>query len=263
MNSLLAIIDNYKAQIDEFRPFEGHLLREMQAFYRVGLVYSSNAIEGVSYTLSETKVLLEDGLTAGGRPLRDAFAVIGHARAYDHMFSLLRRSSITEDDVKTFHSFLEGGLEYNFPTGRYREQSVFISGSKYPVTAHVDIPSAMRAVFADFNSTMSQGSTHPVVLAAMLHKELAFIHPFIDGNGRVARLAMNTVLIQNGYTPAYISPMLRTEYIGHLEHAHREDSPFIQFIGLCVIESQKELLRMLKGVTLDESENVRPCGPKC
>lgn len=246
MDCLLAEIDDRKARIDEFRPFEGHILRELQSFYRIGLVYSSNALEGVTYTLSETKVLLEDGLTAGGRPLRDALAVIGHAKAYDHMFSLLHGSVVTEADVKMFHLLLEGGLEGGFPAGRYRERPVFITGSAYPVTAHEDIPAAMRALFDDF--AVHQGAEHPTSLAARLHKGLVFIHPFVDGNGRAARLAMNTVLIQNGYTPACIPPARRSEYIDRLEYARRDDGPFVQFVCECLVEAQKELLRMLKGI---------------
>lgn len=255
MNFLLGKIDGYKVKIDDFRPFGGHILREMQAFYRIGLVYSSNAIEGSTYTMSETKVLLEDGLTAGGRPLRDALAVIGHAKAYDHMFSLLHAPALAEADLKRFHMLLEGGLEGNCPAGQYRNQPVFITGSAYPVTAHADVPLAMKNLFTEYGQRL--GVEHPVLLAAWLHKELVFIHPFVDGNGRVARLALITVLIQNGYTPACISPVLRSEYIDKLELARRDERPFLKFICECVLEAQKELLRMLVG----EQHDSRPSGP--
>ena len=85
-------LDRYKAELDRLRPFEGHLLDEIRRYYRVGLTWTSNAIEGNTLTESETKILLEDGLTAGGKPLRDTFETIGHARAYDFMFSLLHNS---------------------------------------------------------------------------------------------------------------------------------------------------------------------------
>ncbi len=80
---------------------------------------------------------------------------------------------------------------------------------------------------------------HPVEFAAVLHKKFVFIHPFKDGNGRVARLLMNTALIQDGYLPALIPPILRSEYIALLEKAHEDDSPFINFIIERELESQR------------------------
>ena len=90
-----------------------------------------------------------------------------------------------------------------------------------------------------------QNILHPVEFAALLHKKFVFIHPFKDGNGRVARLLMNTALIQKGYLPVVIPPVLRSEYIELLEKAHRIDSPFIEFIAELEKEAQRELLRLL------------------
>ncbi|MDR1158919.1 MAG: hypothetical protein LBK75_11585 [Oscillospiraceae bacterium] len=76
-------IDERKAAIDVMRPFEGDTLRQLRGYYRIGLTWMSNALEGNSLTEIETKVLLEDGLTVGGKPLRDTFEALGHAAAYD------------------------------------------------------------------------------------------------------------------------------------------------------------------------------------
>lgn len=86
---LLDRIDCYKAAIDKLRPFEGDLLAQIKNYYRIGLTWTSNALEGNTLTESETKILLEDGLTVGGKPLRDTFEALGHASAYDFMFTLL------------------------------------------------------------------------------------------------------------------------------------------------------------------------------
>ena len=90
-------------------------------------------------------------------------------------------------------------------------------------------------------------NNHPVVYAARLHKEFIFIHPFIDGNGRVARLLTNVALMQAGYVVAIIPPLKRSEYISSLEKAHVNDSGFIKLLALCVYETQKDLLRMVNG----------------
>lgn len=86
---------------------------------------------------------------------------------------------------------------------------------------------------------------HPVAFAAQLHKRFVFIHPFKDGNGRIGRLLMNTALIQDGYLPIVIPPVLRHEYFELLEKAHHNDKPFEEFIAERVIESQKEIMRLL------------------
>lgn len=251
ISELLNKIDEYQKVIAEYRPFEDvGILKELQLFYRVGMVYSSNAIEGYTYTLSETKILLEEGLTAGGKSLRDAYAVIGHAHAYDYMFTLLKSLNIDENDILKFHSLLGESLGNNAVAGQYRDKPAFITGSKYEVANFKDIKKEMDCLF-DFVKN-ERHSLHPVELAAHLHKRLVFIHPFADGNGRVSRLAMNTTLIQNNYLPTIISPVLRQEYIDTLESAHKNDKEFIIFICKCELETQKEMIRFLKGYSHEQ-----------
>lgn len=238
-------LDALQEKIAAYRPFGPDLLYQVKQYLRVGLVFTSNALEGFTYTESETKVLLEDGLTAGGRRLKDAFAVLGHAKAYDHMFSLLQADAVTEKDILLFHSLLAGSLDNEAEAGKYREVPSFISGSKYALTSPAAIPDAMASFFRFLED--GKNGLHPVEYAAQAHKRLVFIHPFGDGNGRVARLVMNTILIQRGYLPAIIPPVLRNEYIASLEKAHEDDTDFVEFIIGREIETQKEMLRLLEG----------------
>lgn len=239
---LYILLDLYKSAIDERRPFEGEMLTQLKDYYRIGLTWSSNALEGNTLTESETKVLLEDGLTVGGKPLRFTFEAIGHAKAYDYIFTLLNTGTIAEKDVRTMHQMFYERIEAE-EAGKYRDMDVFISGSKYPVTEPKRIQAEMDGLLQWVAAAREQ--FHPVVFAAQLHKRFVFIHPFKDGNGRIARLIMNMALIQDGYLPAVIPPVLRHEYIGLLEKAHRDDKPFEQFIAERVIESQKEVMRLL------------------
>lgn len=243
MHILLKKIDEYKALIDIHRPFEGNMLNQIRDYYRIGLTWSTNAIEGNTLTESETKVLLEDGLTIGGKPLRYTFEALGHAKAYDFMFSLLRKRIVTEQDVLTMHQMFYENIESEF-AGKYRDIDVFISGSKYPVTKPENIQKEMDGLFQWI--TGERGKYHPVEFATQLHKRFVFIHPFKDGNGRIARLIMNTALIQDGYLLAVIPPILRHDYIALLEKAHINDQPFVEFIAERVYESEKELLRLLR-----------------
>ena len=236
------LLDLYKATIDERRPFEGEMLEQIKDYYRIGLTWSSNALEGNTLTESENKVLLEDGLTIGGKPLRHTFEALGHAKAYDFMFTLLRNRTITESDVLTMHQMFYESIEKEY-AGRYRDMDVFISGSKYPVVETKRIQAEMDELFHWIATQRER--IHPVEFAAQLHKRFVFIHSFKDGNGRIARLIMNAALIQDGFLLAVIPPVLRLEYIELLEKAHKDDKPFEQFIAERVIESQKEVMRLL------------------
>lgn len=236
------LLDLYKANIDERRPFEGDMLEQLKDYYRIGLTWSSNALEGNTLTESETKVLIEDGLTVGGKPLRYTFEAIGHAKAYDFMFTLLKNRTIKEEHILIMHRMFYESIESEY-SGKYRDMDVFITGSKYPVAEPKRIQTEMNELFQWIQE--ERDNLHPVSFAAELHKRFVFIHPFKDGNGRIARLIMNTALIQDGYLLAVIPPILRHEYIQLLEKAHRDDKPFEEFIAERVIESEKEIMRLL------------------
>lgn len=235
-------IESYKRIIDEHRPLQGEMLNQIKDYYRIGLTWSSNALEGNTLTESETKVLLEDGLTIGGKPLKYTFEALGHAKAYDYMFALLTSRDITEKDILSMHSMFYRDIEPEY-AGTYRDVEVIISGSRYPVCKPDEIQSRMDELFEWIKANRS--AYNPVVFAAQLHKRFVFIHPFKDGNGRISRLIMNAALIQDGYMVAVIPPVLRAEYIELLEKAHVDDKPFETFIADRVIESQKDIIRLL------------------
>jgi Fic family protein len=240
--SIYKTIDLYKKEIDKHRPFVGDMLKQIKAYYKIDLTWSSNALEGNTYTESETKVLLEDGLTVGGKPLRETFEILGHGKAYDFMFTLIKGKEITEEHVLTMHKLFYEDIEENY-AGKYRNINVIITGSKYPVTDYNNINFEMSELFNWINN--NRQNYHPVEFAALLHKRFVFIHPFKDGNGRVARLLMNMTLIQDGYLLAIIPPILRNDYIALLEKAHKNDKAFVEFIAERVKESEKEIMRLL------------------
>ncbi len=240
---MFAKVEGYKAQIDSLRPFEGHLLRQINDYYRIGLTYSSNAIEGNSLTETETKILLEDGLTVGGKPIRDYYEATGHARAFDYIYTISQGGPIDQDHIKTIHRLFYNQIDSE-KAGAYRQERVIISGSQYSTPNPSKVPQLMTK-FSDWLA-QNEDKMHPVEFAARAHKEFVFIHPFIDGNGRVARLLMNLCLIRKGYTIAIIPPILRGEYIALLEKAHQNERPFVEFIVDRVAETQKDLLRLLK-----------------
>jgi len=238
-------IDLYRTEISKIRPFQDPaLLKEVQKFYRIDLTYTSNALEGNSLSLSETKIILEDGITVGGKPLGDILEAIGHGAAYDYMFSLLKNNGVSVNDIYRMHKLFYRQIDDD-NAGVLRKQHVFISGSEHndKIPESSNLPAKMQELEAWLKGTKDE--IHPVLFAARLHKKLVQIHPFVDGNGRICRLGMNAVLIQNGYPPAVIPPILRGDYIRALEKAWVNEQIFIEFIAARVLETEKDLMRML------------------
>lgn len=241
------LADNNKLQekICAHRPLDIYELKQLKEYYRIGLTYTSNALEGNSLTESETKVVLEDGITIGGKPLKDHFEAIGHSEAFDLLYKLAESQDITEADILDLHRLFYYRIDAE-TAGKYRERNVIITGTDFTPPSPVAIPSAM----AEFlNNLPSLRTLHPVEYAAMLHLKLVNIHPFIDGNGRTARLLMNLALLQMGYPITIIPPLVRGDYISALCDSNKgNNQPFINFISCCVWESQKEYLRLLESL---------------
>ncbi len=239
-------IDILQKQIDAFRPLKKQQLKELKEYYRIGLTYSSNAIEGNSLTETETKIVLEDGITIGGKTLKDHFEAVGHSAAYDLLYKLAKRKEIKKKDILKIHKLFYYHINAK-QAGKYRKEQVFLTGTKFVPPPPTKIPSLMNN-FVE-NIPVLKEKHHPVEYAALLHKELVTIHPFIDGNGRCARLLMNLALLQNGYVITIIPPILRNDYISTLKEAQTESTdnqPFINFISCMVYESQKDYMRMLE-----------------
>ncbi len=252
---LLKEIDQRRDEISALRPFKDwRTLEEIKNFFDLEQTFSSNAIEGYSYTSSETAILINLGLTAGGKPLCDALAVEGLRHAYKFMFEIVQKGDLTEENLKIMHTFLSGSLRNDGVAGKYRNCRVFASGYEREFLNYKKIDKEIQKLIYKYN--VLKGSTHPVVLAAKFHKDFVFIHPFADGNGRIARLAMNCILIKNELLPVAIPPINRNIYIDCLEKAWVNDQKFIKFIAESELNVQKDYLRMIR--SSDLSPNMSP-----
>lgn len=237
-------IDHCHRAIGAVRPFEGHMLEQLKDYYRIGLTWSSNALEGNAFTISETKVVLEDGLTIAGRPLRDFYETVGHGKAYDLMFSFIRERCISSAQIKAMHRLFFKEIDED-NAGAWRKVPVVVSGIDYVFPNPFELEERM----AELNAWIAneREKYHPVTFAGLLHLKFVTIHPFMDGNGRVARLIMNLALIQDGYQLAIIPPMLRSEYYDNIRRYqnHGKSESFCDFIAERVYETQKEIMRLL------------------
>ena len=247
LHALLKQIDATREWINIKRPLAPKELKELDAYFRIGTTYTSNALEGNTLTLTETKILLEDGLTAGGKPLRYSYEALGHADAYDYMLDIARSKSFvfSENIVENLHKLFFQKIDPN-TAGHYRDVQVFITGTDYIPPSATEVPSLMKELSEDLKSKWT--NEHPVCLAAYAHQRLVDIHPFEDGNGRTARLLMNLILINKGYQIISIPPVLRQEYITVITKGRRSGSRFggalANFIAECEIEAQKDFCRM-------------------
>lgn len=234
-------IDALNQEIHSFGPLDADLLKQIREYFKIRLTFSSNALEGNTLTESETKIVLEEGITIGGKPLKDHLEAIGHAEAYDFLYTLLGNKTISERDLQQLHQLFYFRIDEK-NAGKYRSTKAIITGSKYPLPKPTDLPHLMKKLIPHLETLRKEH--HPVKAAALAHKEFVFIHPFIDGNGRTARLLMNLILLQADYCIGIIPPIMRRDYIDALEQAHVNDGNFIDFIARMVRETQKDYLRL-------------------
>ena len=202
--------DENNRLLSAYRPLPLETLKSLREYYRVGLTYTSNALEGNSLTESETKVVIEDGLTIEGKPLRDHYEAVGHAKAYDYIYQITEKEGLEEEDILALHRLFYQQIDAE-KAGKYRDVKVYISGSRYAVSAVSKIPAEMQKLVKWYND--NEKKLHPIELAATLHQRFVFIHPFVDGNGRMARLLMNLALLRNGFTIAIIPAVIADRVI--------------------------------------------------
>jgi Fic family protein len=211
------ILTEMKRRLDEFRPLPPELVTNLENWFKVELTYTSNALEGNTLTRQETAVVVEKGLTIGGKSLIEHLEATNHAAALGKVVQIAQSESaeITERTILDLHATILHGID-DANAGRYRTIGVRIPGSKVVLPNPAKVP----ALMADFVGEMAaRTDRHPVEVAAEAHYRLVTIHPFIDGNGRTARLLMNFVLLQKGYPPVLIRKRDRVPYLNSLEKA--------------------------------------------
>lgn len=201
-------IDHLKERLDSHRPLSGTIVKQLYEDLAVRWTYHSNAIEGNTLTLLETKVVLE-GITIGGKSLREHFEAINHKSAIDYVLDLCQSDEpLNEWQLKNLHSLVLKNIDDN-NAGRYRHCNVIISGTSHTPPEHFLLTDKMSELFTQYHTDHTM---HPVQKACWLHNEFVIIHPFIDGNGRTARLLLNLALIKAGYPPCVITVERRLAY---------------------------------------------------
>lgn len=209
-------LDQEKARLDAMRPLPPALVRNLHDDLVVRWTYHSNAIEGNTLTLKETRVILE-GITVGGKLLREHFETINHRDAIVYVESLVASSEpLSAWHLRNIHQLVLKNIDDEH-AGHYRMINVLIAGAEHRPPDAIRVPAAMADLLAWHQAAWD---LHPVERATRLHADLVKIHPFVDGNGRTARLLMNLELLRAGF-PAVVLPVeQRLRYYEALDLAH-------------------------------------------
>ena len=241
---LEARIKAKKTQLDALRPLPRTALARLRERIILEWIYNSNAIEGSTLTIQETRLVLETGLTIGGKSLREHFEVINHREAIEFVEALVEKGKpVTAHTVRQIHALVLANID-DEQAGQYRQLPVRIGGAGHEPPESWEVPRLMQEL-SDWLGTAAQG-LHPIVRTAETHHRLVYIHPFIDGNGRTARLVMNLLLMKDGYPPTVIRKVDRRSYYSVLARADRGDSaPFANFVGRAVEHSLTVYLEAL------------------
>lgn len=229
-------ISEKKAALAKLRPLPGSALERLRADLTVEWTYNSNAIEGNTVSLRETRLVIEQGLTISGKTLREHFEINNHQKAIGFVESIAkRRTAVTEAEVLEIHRLVLDNIETEF-AGRYRTGRVRILGANFVPPNHLKVRELISGLLSE--TSKNPESLDAVGLAAHFHHRFVWIHPFYDGNGRTARLLMNLLLMRNGFPPAIILVNDRKKYYRALDQANNGNfEPFGLLIAQAVERS--------------------------
>ena len=245
----LNIIDALKKELDNLRPLNSKIAKNLKTLFDVDFTYNSTAIEGNTFSYQETKVLLLEGITIGGKSVREHLEITNHKEAIDYIEELSRKkpTELYRTDIFNIHSIILHKIDPE-NAGKYRNTPVYVllkNGEKHIFCDPLLIADEMDNFF---NWLFSENNEHPLVIAAEAHTRFVSIHPFIDGNGRTGRLIMNLILLQNGYIPVIIKNDKRVNYLDALELWQNKNNKndFYNIIADYEIESLELYLKTIK-----------------
>jgi Fic family protein len=217
MDTVLQAIAAKRERLGKLRPLPPEALAKLEHYYDIELTYTSNAIEGNTLSPVETTLVIEQGVTIGGKPLKDHLEALDHYDAIRYARELARQRSapLTAGDVRNLHSLIVKRSRPDI-AGRYADLARYVrtETGRHAFPSPAEIP----ALMGDFGAWIGSAPDTPEAAFAA-HRRLVDIHPFNDGNGRTARLLMNLILIRGGYPPIAVRPEDRPAYIRALQQA--------------------------------------------
>ncbi|MGC2235912.1 MAG: Fic family protein [Pyrinomonadaceae bacterium] len=266
--------EQFKNELDSLRPLDAEAEARIMQKFRLDWNYHSNNLEGNSLTYGETKALILFGITAQGKPLKDHFEITGHNEAINWILEIVKdKTVLTEAFIRQLHTLLlkessykEAQTPNGKPTrrkievGKYKTQPnhvITVTGETFYFATPQETPAKMQELIEWFRKEKENPEVNPIILAALFHYRFIRIHPFDDGNGRVARILMNFILMQFGYPPAIIKTEDKENYYVVLRLADADElEPFIEYITENLIRSLEIMIKGAKGESIEEPDDL-------
>lgn len=211
------MIEKKLDRLNKFRPLPEKVLVELKKKFEIEMTYNSNAIEGNRLTLRETYLVLERGMTIGGKSVREHLEAINHKEAIHFLETLTKKKKITMNDVLQLHAIIVAKALPPNEAGFFRRHRIFIAGSTHKPPGWKDVPKLMEKVVKELNS--KDKGIEAVESSVNIHYMVAWIHAFTDGNGRLARLLSNLRLMRAGFPPIILKKRIRKTYYNSLDRA--------------------------------------------
>lgn len=229
---------------------------EVIRWLKTELTYTSNHIEGNTLTREETALTVEEGITSGSKPLKDYIEAKNHAEAFEYVLSLVNEEKIAyEKVILNIHSIILNGINDEFK-GRYRTVRVRISGSNVVLPNPLKVPELMKK----FSYKLDQ-KKDSILKAIEAHYKLVEIHPFIDGNGRTARLLMSLILLRSRVFPILIQPKERKRYLSRINERNLKGKIFSYYsYMLGLLDKSLKIYEAMFGTTSDSEDELLTIG---
>ncbi|MEW5996968.1 MAG: Fic family protein [Candidatus Micrarchaeota archaeon] len=219
--SLESRLEEKLKKLNSLRPLPKTALAKLKEKFEVDMTYNSNAIEGNRLTLRETWLVLRKGITIGGKSIQEHLEAKNHLEAIHLLFQLAdAKRKITEQDILDLHRLVMSKIDDSI-AGKYRAQQVYIEGAAHVPPPPNKVRELIGQVIGEMNKPGKGMET--VKSASRIHHLIAWIHPFVDGNGRVARLLLNLKLMRGGFPPVVLLKTERRSYYSALEKADDGD----------------------------------------
>ncbi len=270
----LAKATELKAELDSYRPLSPEMEKRIMQKFRLDWNYNSSHIEGNQLTYGETKALILFGQTAQAKPLKDHLEMTGHDEAVKEIEEVVRQERpLTESFIRELHTLiLKAPYERpaqtleGIPTvrriaiGQYKTSHNHVqtqTGEMFYFASPEETPAKMEELMKWYNENLNTESIHAVLFATEFHYRFIRIHPFDDGNGRIARLVMNFILMQKGYPPAIIKSEDKEEYYNALQQADAgQIEYFFNYLCIQVVHSLELMIKGAKGEDVDEDQDL-------
>jgi len=254
-SALIKRVDAKLERLNKAQPLRSTVVNKLKEQFQIEMTYNSNAIEGNSLTKKETYLVISQGITIKGKPLKDHLEAKDHYEALEYVYEIVqpqKNITLSEHLIRILHQLVVKKSDPEI-AGMYRTGSVIITGSGHVPPDPSEIPGLMNNLIKEFNKLKNK--LHPIELAALLHHKIVNIHPFFDGNGRTARLVMNVLLMRKGYPLSIILKNDRFRYYRLLGQADRGNlGPFMRFIAQSV---ERPLVIYLNSIRLKEGKTEK------